>query len=335
MIGALPAFPGSRILAGWWRQLAPFQPRLFWIARLHLARIEALVRLNRRQPLDAFTALVLRALMLGEAPPLEQIDERLRLGRQLLCRVLDGLQRDGLARSERGRWTATPLAEEALRRGYSSRTVPERRSFFFVIDAAGPRFISLDGGLVMPQPLAPDADVDLTVLKECLAKPDEWKRRRNFPVEVEGLAESGEEWERVAVLDGCSLLAAIILVGAGAEERLLGFAVQPEGWRLEPEPAFSLGADWRETLPGLDDPPREQWLQSWLGWCQPRGLSRTDSEACRLERQQWRLRVVAAQTLFGKLRAARSEALKGETWLLAGQGERRAAAQVEVVECPG
>jgi hypothetical protein len=212
--------------------------------------------------------------------------------------------------------------------------VQERRSFFFVMDAEGPRFISLDARLAMPYPLAPDEEVDLSLLKECLARPDEWKHRLRFPVEVEGLAESGEEWERVTVVDGCSLLAAIILVGAEAEERLLGFAVQPEGWRLDPEPAFVLGADWRQTLPGLEDPPGEQWLQSWLGWCQPRGLSRADSEACRLEREQWRLRVVAGQTLFGKLRAARSEALKGETWLLAGQGERRAAAQVEVVECP-
>lgn len=37
-------FPGTRALAGWWRLLAPRQPRAMWVAHLLLHRIEALVR---------------------------------------------------------------------------------------------------------------------------------------------------------------------------------------------------------------------------------------------------------------------------------------------------
>src|SRR5262249_35580821 len=46
MVSSSLAYPGSRSLAGWWRQLAPLHPRAVWLAHLLLHRVEALVRLN-------------------------------------------------------------------------------------------------------------------------------------------------------------------------------------------------------------------------------------------------------------------------------------------------
>jgi hypothetical protein len=44
------------------------------------------------------------------------------------------------------------------------------------------------------------------------------------------------------------------------------------------------------------------------------------------------LRVLAPGRLIDRLRAARSDALKNEAWLLAGTGRLRAAAVIELVE---
>ena len=55
-------FPGSRTLAGWWRQLAPLQPRQLWVGHLLFHRVEALVGLNQMRRPDRFTRLVLDAI---------------------------------------------------------------------------------------------------------------------------------------------------------------------------------------------------------------------------------------------------------------------------------
>ena len=72
--------------------------------------------------------------------------------------------------------------------------------------------------------------------------------------------------------------------------------------------------------------------QAWRAWCQPRNLPQAECDACRLERQDYRLRVEAGKPLIERLRAARSDALKGEAWLLAGESRLRAAALVDIVE---
>src|SRR5262249_54488324 len=89
-------FPGSRTLAGWWRQLTPWQPRTWWVGHILLHRIEALVELAPLTSLDPLHRLVLQALTLNGSLPAERLDERLHLGRQLLGRLLCALQADGL-----------------------------------------------------------------------------------------------------------------------------------------------------------------------------------------------------------------------------------------------
>jgi len=126
---------------------------------------------------------------------------------------------------------------------------------------------------------------------------------------------------------------AAVLVQA-ADGRLLGFAVRPEAWELRAEaPVFTLDEHWPEVFPRLAEPlPAENWRQAWQTWCQPRGLAGLGAEACPVEPAGHLLRVRVPPRLMERLRTTRSDALKGEAWLLAGAGRLRSAALLEVVE---
>ena len=105
----------------------------------------------------------------------------------------------------------------------------------------------------------------------------------------------------------------------------------PESWVLEPEPLLALAEGWEEALPDLAvEPSPQMWRQAWQTWSQPRSLASADVAACRLERVDHRLLVHAPLRLIDRLRAARSDAIKQEAWLLAGEGRTRTAAQIEL-----
>src|SRR5262249_42302174 len=120
------------------------------------------------------------------------------------------------------------------------------------------------------------------------------------------------------------------------QRRLLGFAVRPEGWALETAaPAFALASAWEEVFPDLtEEPPADAWRQAWLTWCQPRDLPPAETAACAVEHHGHQLRVRAPRRLVERLRAARSDAVKGEAWLLTGKERVQTAAQVELAEAP-
>jgi hypothetical protein len=120
-------------------------------------------------------------------------------------------------------------------------------------------------------------------------------------------------------------------------EQLVGFAVDPPNWVLRTsDPVLSLGAVWHEVFPELQaEVPEEQWRDAWRAWCQPRSLPPREVEACSLHREGHRLRVTAPSGFLQRLRAARSDALRGDAWLLGGRGPVRPAACVELVEVTG
>ena len=120
----------------------------------------------------------------------------------------------------------------------------------------------------------------------------------------------------------------------GGEEALFGLAVQTSGWQLQSDrPVLELGGGWRESLPELtEELGLEQWCAAWRSWCQPRGVPAGEVEACVLERRGLTLVVRTPRPLLERLRTGRSEALKGETWLLAGEGRTRSAGLVELAE---
>ena len=133
-------FPSSRVLAGWWRQLAPFAPQALAVGHLLLHHVEALVQTERRTPLDPLARFVLRALI--SAPlSLDDLEERLHIGRQLVRRVLGELTTADLVQADNAeRWSVTAAGDKRPARAnpaaavksagpFISATCRRRRSF--------------------------------------------------------------------------------------------------------------------------------------------------------------------------------------------------------------
>jgi hypothetical protein len=344
-------FPGGRVLAGWWRQLALPAPRSLWVGHFLLHRVEALVEVTRRTEVDRLSRLVVRALDAAGGPSVPDLDARLHLGPQVLGRVLRQLQSEGLAEPDAaGGWVPTALARQALDQGGYTQTGYERRVFHF-LDRHGtsvPPLVPLRLPAEAPG-LAPGGwAFDPGWLADCLRQPEAWKRAHGFPVEARRVLgpealnggpavphEAVPAWQRVVLDRPVRLTVLLARVAAeGAGDRLIGFEVRPEGWVLEAaEPAFVLQEDWPELFPEVvEDTPADSWRQAWRTWCQPRAIPAADLEACSLEKHDYHLRVAAPRRLVERLRAARSDALKGEAWVLAGTGPVRGLALLEVAE---
>jgi hypothetical protein len=347
------AFPGSRILAGWWRQLVPHRPEETWIAHLSLHRVEALVELAHPHRPDPLSLLVLQALRLENAvaaPPEEtlfRLDACFHLGRPLLRQALRALAADGLVREEPRGWVLTALGEQAAERGEYPRCSRERRGFHFVeprgadgAPAGPPHFLNLNGHSPVPYPAGEEWQFDPAALRAALDRPAEWKERYGFPLNVRALigpeAEAVPAWQQVIVDRPERLLTVMTPVGGEGKRRLLGFAVRQEGWVLLADaPAFEVRDRWHELFPELAGLPAEAWRRAWLAWCQPRGLPTAEVEACAVEPQGVKLRVRAPAKLIDRLRAQRSDAVKGEAWVLVGEGAVRRAVLLDLAEASG
>lgn len=326
------SWPGSRVLAGWWPTLGRWRPRSLWLHHLLLHRVEALVSVSRSPPLERLNRLLLEALALSPRQPAALAD-LLGLDVPFLTRLLAELEAAGLARADAGgEWAPTDPGRQLLAGPTDACTVQERRTFWF---AAGdrlhpePRFLALDHPVVSHGP-EPGGAFDVRVLHECLARPGEWKQQHGFPADVRGLVEAPAQpgWQHIVLVRPEQMTVLFVLAG---DEQILGFAVQPN-WSMQADrPVVTLREGWRESLPELVEPDLEEWRQVWRAWGQPRALPAGEMEACHLERVGTLLRVRAPRPLLERLRAARSDALKGEAWLLASAGDpTRAAALIEL-----
>jgi hypothetical protein len=68
------------------------------------------------------------------------------------------------------------------------------------------------------------------------------------------------------------------------------------------------------------------WEEAWRLWCRQRSLPLSDAEACRLHFDGVHLDVHAPASLAQRLRAAKSDIVREESGILAGDGYLRAAA---------
>src|SRR5262249_34529933 len=142
-------WPGSRILAGWWPLLGRWQPRSLWLHLFLLHRVEALVSVSRRPPLDHLNRLLLEAI----AAPTQGLTLRLGLEPALVDRLLTELESVGLARHDGSRWHLTEAGSESLSRRGDVCTLQERRIFYFAEGNShhpGARFIPLDNPSTIP-----------------------------------------------------------------------------------------------------------------------------------------------------------------------------------------
>jgi hypothetical protein len=343
-----PSWPGGRVLLGWWRELAGRHPQQLHISRLLLHRVEALIRVRRSSPLDrwqrallhlAHTRLPCHGELLSSFSDL-QID--LPFLSQLVRELTDtGL----LHRNGSGTWQMTPAGRDALKTGALSVAAEERRCFVFVDHSSlgrPPHILPLKlGPARFSGPTPPEAagcSFAVASLEVCIQQTPEWKARYRFPMDVEAVVLPRPDDPAAAnrhrvILDTVEVRPLVFIRSAPATGAplTLGFAVKTEGWTLEPDPVLTLGDGCEDALPELTtEPTPEMWRQAWQAWTHPRSLPSPDVEACRLERVDHRLIVHSPPRLIERLRAARSDAVKQEAWLLAGVGGTRTAAQIEL-----
>lgn len=347
------AFPGTRALAAWWKQHAGQQPRAMWVGHLVLHRLEALVRVERLHHPELLSLHLLQALLLEaySAHPtsnqaalfLRALDARLHLGTALIHRLLTSLAVEGLAQQGQGRWSPTSLGEQVLAGGTYPRAHEERRTFYFrelrAFESSAdhaPHFLDLQNGFAQ-QSSGESWEFPVEHLHACLEESPEWKSRFGFPNDVCAVLtaeqEAPESWRRIIVDRPERLLCALFRV-EDPTPRLLGFGARQEGWTLQSqEPAFVVKDEWAEVFPELTAPPTEVELeQSWVAWSRQRGLPLDEAEACTLRLEEDRLRVQAPASLMERLRSSRSDVLRGEAWVLIGEGAIRRAAVLEFEE---
>jgi hypothetical protein len=318
------------------------RPRSLWLYHLLLHRLEAPVGVAPPAAQERLTRLLLDLLASSSTASLAtttRLAARLHLDPQLLERFLVDLEKTGLLQSARGEpgWVPTTEAQQFLAGERPLRPVRERRTLYFAESPrseAPPRFIPLDRPSTSGLSAVKDWHFDASVLRGDAEQSAEWKRRHGFPIDVVGLASPADEaWEQVVIDRPEQMLALFVLAGAdAAEEALLGFAVQPDGWRLQTDrPVLTLREGWQEVLPELDEElPPEAWRQAWQAWGQAHGRQQAEIEVCSLEPKGLRLRVTAPPSLAEQLHASGGD-LKGEAWVLAGEGRLRRVAVIEIL----
>jgi hypothetical protein len=263
--------------------------------------------------------------------------------------MFQSLARDGLIqRGEDGNWRPTPAGVRALAEGRYERAQEKRRAFAFLAPLGGgpAHFVNiLEAPDVAGAFPAFESGFDPAEYHACFAQKAEWKRRHGFPESVtatppffDGIEESASQasdWRRV-IVDHASRAVLALAQTADAEgtKGMLGFWIDPRGWILHStRPAVRWRDGWQEVIPRLrDEIPLEAWRKSWKEWCSSRGLPVADVERCSMIARDHRLIVHASRRLIERLKALRSDALKGEAWLLVGDGAVRRAALLEVIE---
>jgi hypothetical protein len=346
------AFPGSKTLAGWWRQLTSHRPLSMAVAYLFLHRVEAPVVFLQPKKIDRFSLLVLQALKMDsqrgqaeEATLLERLQTRLHLERQVVLQVLRALQVEGLAGIDSGGvWSVNSRGLLAIKNGEVPVDCCERRTFHFLerCDPAGvrsqpPCFLNLRGNSGTPWQPDDAYPFDVALLRHCLDQPEARKQQFGFPVDVRQIpdlipAEGDSVWQRVIVDRPERRLLVLALAAGQNQPRLLGFSARQEGWVLSStEPVLVLDTGWQEIFPELSEPSLESCGQAWQSWAKPRGLSDSDIAGSVLHLAGHRLRVTLPRAALDHLRNTRSEVFKGDTWLLIGDGRVRCAVNLELV----
>jgi hypothetical protein len=179
------------------------------------------------------------------------------------------------------------------------------------------------------------------LLEACVRQSQTWKKQYGFPDDVHEILGStarpstAAAWRQV-VVDRPERLPVLLVLAdtAAGEPYLQAFTVRQEGWHLQAShPVFTLHGDWSDSFPGLTDRPSETTCRlAWRSWCQARGHSAEEVEACATLPDGLHLHIKAPAVLVDRLRASRSDALKGEAWILVGEGSLRAALLLDMVE---
>lgn len=337
------AFPGGRVLAGWWKQLSNWRPQALWIGSISLERVEAFCQIHHVLPLTPLDGTVLSSLNAESPVETALLDKSWGLGTALLDRLLGRLAGQGtVARSGRG-WTLTEKGVRARRDRAMPSLRAERRAFWFLADLQDPQTRTF----VVPSTTAFFQSVEsnqidgrsLEALRGCARKDAEWKKSRGFPLDVEsvlvpegrGPSSGRADWERIVVVHPYRVQAALIsYVRSSGNLGVAAFPYQEHGWTLAPTPVFDLAVGWEEVFSRLPLTPGDDELaNTWQRWLAQRGMSGPVVERYRLERQGARIFVLPPNDAPDVLGGPRSDLTRGEAWLILGEGGLRRAVLLE------
>jgi hypothetical protein len=344
--------PGSRTLAQWWRQLQPYRPGALWIGYTYLHRIESTVRASQPRKLEPLARLILQALKLepksgsccaaGEC--LHRLQERLQLPNAVLRQILVGLEKEVLVQENLGEnWTITERGQRALDHYEYLVEQDERRIFPFLerVDERGhrvlpPHYAPLGECPSTPWHVQNGEGFDPTLLVDSMHRPLLWKQEFGFPADVEPIdPPSGSvampPWRDVIIDRPEQALLALTLPADAS--KLLGFAVRVESWMLlDAVPVLQLPLTAAQELwPALRaDLDPVVLKEAWLAWCRQRSFPIGEASSCELSYQPGHLEVQAPERFLQRLRSARSDVFKGESWLLLGEGHLRPAVVLQV-----
>jgi hypothetical protein len=323
--------PTGRVLAAWWRQLAPHGPRRMWLIDWLIHRMDVLTSGTRVETLEPLRRHLLEALGLSESPSATSVAIRLglepALAAALLVELADaGLVQPGIQTS----WMITEAGRAALAHGSFSRRIFRRRSLCLRHDTS--TFLPLVGP-GQPVALIDPPPAPLEQLRACAARPPEWKRRVGFPEEIDSILdlcsttpETVPQWKLIPV-DRPERLMAVLL---STDDRLLGFPIRPDGLSLGPDPYLTVPADGVAEL-GLSEPDADSWRRAWCEWAQAtRALGTEEAGAAALEAAGPQVIVTVSARLRERLQASRPEVFRGDVWLTAGDAACRAAAELVV-----
>src|SRR5947209_8464762 len=336
------AYPGSRNLAGWWRQLQHFQPAAMWAGYLFVHRIEALVESVDPRPIDPLTMHVLQAIAVDQPQdaPHEHAGNplltRLHLPAAALHQLLVGMERDALVRRcEPGCWCLSERGRDVLQARADPTPRRERRTFPFVerLGATGrrlapPHFLPIEECAAVAWDVNDTHHFDLALLRASIAQPATWHERYGFPaggMRILGPSDGAldQAWERV-IVDRAERSFMVLI--AQTDRTLLGFAAETGSWKLHDEaPVLRLPEAAWDALGDLTPAPAV-WEEAWRMWCRQRHLPQSDADACRLQFDGIHLDVFAPESFVQRLRTAKSDMLRDESGLLAGDGYLRPAA---------
>jgi hypothetical protein len=338
------AFPGGRILAGWWKQLAAWRPQSLWIGSIALERVEALCSIRQSEPLAPLDGILLASLDTHVPTETSLLDRRLGVGQVLLGRLLAKLEHHGTVTGNGQGWVLT----EAGMRARQNSTLPgsrvERRSFWFVAeldDSKSQSFVvPTTPGTFQPVESNRIDRGSLESLLTCVQKDKTWKQARGFPLEVEsiitpeGTYESNDlaAWEKIVIVHPYRLQAALITYRKeSGNPGLAAFPYQEHGWSLGVRPAFDLAATWQEVFRHLPlEPAEEIVVEAWRKWLAQRGMTGPAMDRYRLERHAERIGVVHPAGLPDVLGAPRGDLARGEAWLILQDGHLRRAMPMEM-----
>ncbi len=342
-------FPSGKTLTGWWRQLAPHEPRNLWFAHLFIHRVEAPVRFRTTRKLQTLHHLTLHAMELerrqtkSSAQLLAGLESRLHLPAQAIVRILRLLSNDGLvAKGDSGEWSLTADGLKAKETGEYVGHDSGRNVFPFLerLDQdsnrlAPPHFLNVQSAAVGTKwEVTDDKGFDLALLHDCVQQDAAWKRRFAFPLEIEQIVDADTTcrmmpWQRV-IVDRPERVAVVLAL---TTDRLLAFAVQEEGWLLlASAPLFSLDDCWPDLLPTIAQQPDDQLRQQgWQELCQSRGIPEEEIDHCELKMDATTLRVQAEPSLANHFRGQR-DLPKDGLWTLVGDGLLRPIVRIKLLK---